>query len=71
MNKPFIAYPEMFSALGRFIAKEKMNNVCVMEFENGVIVTGSVSYAAGETLGKYTETKVLSFEDLQRLTRER
>ncbi len=71
MGKPFIAYPEIFAALGRFIAKEKMRDVCVMEFEHGVIVTGSVSYATGDTLTHYIETKVLSFEDLQRLMKER
>jgi hypothetical protein len=71
MAKPLIAYPEVFAAIGRFIAKEKMGDVCVMEFEAGMIITGSVPYSTGETLTHYTETKVLSFEDLQRLAKER
>lgn len=71
MSKPFIKYPEVFAALGRFIAKEKMSGVCVMEFESGMIVTGSVSYTTGDTFSHYTETKILSFEDLQRLMKER
>lgn len=70
MSRPLIAYPETFAALGRFIAKRKMRDVCVMEFEGGMIVTGTVFYEKGEALGRSSETQVLSFADLQRLVKE-
>ncbi len=71
MSKPSIAYPEMFTAIGKYIEKHKMSNVCVMEFEDGVIITGSVFYESSETTGRSIQTKVLSFADLQRSLKER
>ena len=47
-----------------------MRDVCVMEFEGGMIVTGDVLYEKGEALGRSTKTHVLSFADLQRLAKE-
>lgn len=60
-------YPEVLHAIGRFVAKRGISNICVMEFENGVIVTGTLLYNTGETMGRRTETHILSFDDLQRL----
>lgn len=62
-------YPELLHAIGKFIAKRGITKVCVMEFENGVIVTGTVLYDTGETIGRRTETHILSFDDLQRLVK--
>jgi hypothetical protein len=62
-------YPEMLHAIGKFVTKRGMSNICVMEFENGVIVTGIVLYNTGETTGRRTETHVLTFDDLQRLVK--
>lgn len=61
------SYPELLHAIGKFVTKRGMSNICVMEFENGVIVTGIVLYNTGETIGRRTETHVLSFDDVQRL----
>ncbi len=71
MNNSQIRYPEMFAALGRYIAKQGISNVCVMEFESGVIITGSVLYETGEIYNRRIETRVLSLEDLKRLIKER
>jgi hypothetical protein len=62
-----LAYPEMLHAIGKFVAKRGISNICVMEFENGVIVTGTVLYNTGETMGRRVETHILSFDDVQRL----
>jgi hypothetical protein len=67
MNKASIVYPDLFTAIGRFIAKKGLANVCVMEFENGMIVIGTVLYETGETMNRRTETHVLSKDDLVRL----
>ncbi len=64
-------YPELFAAVGRFIAKQGLKDVCVLEFEKGVIITGSVLYEAGESYQRRTETHVLAEEDLNRLMRGR
>jgi hypothetical protein len=61
----------MFAALGRYIAKQGITNVCVMEFENGVIITGSILYETGEIYNRRIETRILSNEDLKRLVKER
>ena len=67
--KAKFAYPEMFTALGRFIAKHELGDVCVMEFEDGVIVTGSVLYETAEGYNRRTETHVLSADDLKRMVK--
>lgn len=68
-HKPNIAYPELLQAIGKFIVKQKISNICIMEFEDGVIVTGTVLYDTGETIGRRSETHVLSGEDLHRLVK--
>ena len=68
-KKTGIPYPELLRAIGQFIMKRGINNICIMEFEDGVIVTGSALYDTGETIGRRTETHVLSGEDLQRLVK--
>lgn len=71
MDNLQVQYPELFAALGRYVAKLGISNVCVMEFENGVIVTGSILYETGESFNRRVETKVLSHDDLKRLVKER
>ena len=65
-----LTYPNVLAALGRFIAKQQMTDVCILEFEHGVIVTGLVFYSTGETTSRYTKTHVLSAQDLQKLLKE-
>ena len=68
-NAP-LTYPNVLAALGRFIAKQQMTDVVLMEFENGIIVTGSIMYSTGETTSRYTKTHVFSAQDLQKLIKE-
>ncbi|MEW5717040.1 MAG: hypothetical protein AB1817_00275 [Chloroflexota bacterium] len=67
--KKAIPYPELLQAIGQFIAKRGIGNICIMEYEDGVIVTGSALYDTGETIGRRTETHVLTGEDLRRLVK--
>ncbi|HZQ09159.1 MAG TPA: hypothetical protein VFD70_21455 [Anaerolineae bacterium] len=62
-----LKYPELFTALGKFIADKKLQNVCVIEFEDGVIVTGSVFYNARDEVRRREETFVLSTNDLRKM----
>ncbi len=59
-----IQYTDLFTVLGRFVNEKKMKDVCVMEFEDGVIVTGSVIYDARGGYRREQETYVLSAEEL-------
>lgn len=51
------------------IAQKNLTDVCVMEFEHGILIVGSLLYDTGEALGRRTETHVLSIEELQRLAK--
>lgn len=71
MALPAFNYPEVMSALGKFIADKKMQDICVMEFEDGIIVTGSVVYEARGGVYRSQETYVLAKKDLDRMTGKR
>ncbi len=60
-------YPQVFNALGNQIAKMGLSDVCVMEFEQGIIITGQRLYETAEGYNRSIETHVLSFDDLKRL----
>lgn len=62
-----LQYPEALAAVGRFIVKQGLSNVCVMEFEKGIIITGSVLYEAGESYQRRMEVHVLSEQELRHL----
>lgn len=65
-----IKYPDALAALGRYIAKKGLSDVCLMEFESGFILLGSVLYETGESYGRRTEVQTFSFDELQQLIRE-
>ncbi len=69
LGNKLVQYPDAFAAIGRYIAKHSLKDVCVLEFEKGVIITGSLLYETGEGYQRRTETHVLSDEDLLRLIR--
>jgi hypothetical protein len=64
-----VAYADVFAAVGRFLAKRGLTDVCVMEFEDGLIVTGSALYETGEGYNRRTETHVFSLDDLKRMVK--
>lgn len=70
LDRAQATYPQVFGALGHFIAKSGLTEVCVMEFEQGIIVTGSQFYETGENYNRTIVTHVLSFDDLDRLIKE-
>lgn len=70
LEKARIKYPEALNAAGRFIAKRGLQDICLMEFENGIVVVGSVLYETAESYNRRIETHVLSIEDLKRLMKE-
>ncbi len=62
-----VSYADAFAAIGRFIANRHMSDVCVLEFEHGVIVSGSILFVAGESYRRQVETQVFSEDDLRKM----
>lgn len=62
-------YAKVLSAIGNFATKQGLDDVCVMEFENGMILTGSTIVEVGDVLNRHTVTHIFSTEDLQKLTK--
>ncbi len=70
LGKTDISYSDALSALGHFIAEQALSDVCVMEFADGVIVTGSKMHATGELLARHIATHVLSNEQVSQMVKE-
>lgn len=62
-----LKYPDVFAALGKFIAEKDLHDVCILEFEDGVIVSGSITYEGSDALRRTEETIILSGKDLARM----
>ncbi len=63
-------YPQLMTTVGRYIAKKNLCDVCVMEFEHGILIVGTVLYQTDEGTERHTETHALSIEELERLVKE-
>lgn len=62
-----LKYPDVFAALGKYIAEKNLQNVCVLEFEDGVILSGSVIYEGREGMQHTEETIILSGKEIEQL----
>jgi hypothetical protein len=69
LGKNQLDYAQVFAALGHFISKEELSNTCVLEFEGGVIVTGTKVFTVGDNLARHTITRVFSEDELKQLTK--
>ncbi len=67
LGKGQVPYADAFAAIGRFCAKKSMSDVCILEFEHGVIVSGSVLFVAGDSYQRQVETHVFSEQDLRQM----
>ncbi len=65
--KGFTNYERIFTAMGRFIDREKWVHVCVMEFEDGFVLQGRTFVDTTESYALVTRTKVLGHEELRDL----
>ncbi len=62
-----LQYQHVFASIGKFIASKNLQNVCVMEFEDGIIISGSVIYAGSAGFRRNQETFVLGIEELKHM----
>ncbi len=69
MDKQRIDYAQLMATVGRYIVQKNLSDVCVMEFEHGILIIGSALYEAGEDTRRRTETHVLSFDELKRMVK--
>lgn len=69
MSDKHIDYTRLMATVGRYIAKKNLSDVCVMEFEHGILIVGSALYDAGEDTRRRTETHVLSLDELERMVK--
>jgi hypothetical protein len=60
-------YVKALAAIGQFAIKQNMTDICVMEFEDGMILIGSIIYETGEILNRQTVSHVFSADDLQKM----
>ncbi len=60
-------YAKVLAAIGNYAAKQNMDDVCVLEFEDGMILTGSTIVEVGEVLNRHIVTHIFSNDDLQKM----
>lgn len=68
-SKLQLNYAQVLAAIGRFVAKQELSDVCILEFEDGMILTGSKIYDSGEMMNRRTETHVFSTDDLHKMSK--
>jgi len=62
-------YAKVLAAIGTFATKHNLDDVCVIEFEHGMILTGSTIVEVGEVLNRHVVTHIFSNEDLQKMVK--
>ncbi len=60
-------YARALAAIGQFATKQGLSDICVMEFEEGMILIGSMIYDTGEILNRQTVSHIFSVDDLQKM----
>jgi hypothetical protein len=60
-------YVKVLAAIGNFATKQGLDDVCVMEFEDGMILTGSTIVEVGDILNRHNVTHIFSTQDLQKM----
>ena len=68
-SRKSIDYAKALAAIGNFAAKQGLGDICVMEFEEGMILIGSKIYETGEILNRQSVSHIFSVDDLQKMIR--
>ncbi len=64
-----IRYDLLLAALGRFAEEHRLNELCILEFEEGVILQGTTLVQTAEGYKRLPETHVLSHADAREMVR--
>ena len=62
-----LRYEEALQAVGRYAEKERLRDLCLLEVEGGMVVQGRALISTREGFDLALRTKVLSYEELERL----
>ena len=62
-------YAKVLAALGQYAAKQGLSDICVMEFEEGMILIGTIIYETGEIMNRQSVSHIFSTDDLQKMAK--
>ncbi len=62
-----LRYEEALQAVGRYAEKERLRDLCLLEVEGGMVVQGHALISTREGFDLALRTKVLSYEELERV----
>lgn len=65
-----LRYDLLLAALGRFAEEHRLNDLCILEFEEGVIIQGTTLVQTAEGYKRSAVTHVLSHNDLKEMVRK-
>jgi hypothetical protein len=63
-------YDVLLAALGRFAEERRLKELCLLEFEQGVILQGTKMIPTADGYQRSSETHVLSHEEVGELVRK-
>lgn len=66
-----LSYPDIFRAVSRFVERERLRNICLLEVEGGVVVQGYALIDTKEGWNLALKTQILSHDDLHKLLEEK
>ncbi|NWG19994.1 MAG: hypothetical protein HXY39_06665 [Chloroflexi bacterium] len=67
MQKERIDYPELLRSLGHFIQQQHLNEVTILEFDRGWIITGITYQSTAQGFIRVPADYVLSHDEVRRL----
>ncbi|MBI5956926.1 MAG: hypothetical protein HY871_07980 [Chloroflexi bacterium] len=70
MASAMISNEDLMRAVGRYMDRHKLKNVCVLQVEGGVVVQGTATVYTSEAYQDALETYTISLEELQALIAE-
>lgn len=66
-----LSHPDMLRAVTRFVERERLRNICLLEVEGGVVVQGYALVDTREGWNLALKTQILSHDDLHKLLEEK
>jgi len=62
-----LRYEEALQAVGRYVEKERLRDICLLEVEGGMVIQGQALISTREGYNFALRTEILSDDDLERL----
>ena len=65
-----LEYERVLRAIGRLAEEQRLRDICILEVEGGVVLQGQALVSTRDGYQLVSRTKVLSHDDLEKLTYE-